>query len=286
MRPLKITPRITSRNSFIDKYLSEISKFKLLTEDEEVQLAEKIRNGDDEAKELLIKSNLRFVVSVAKQHQCRGLGLVDLINEGNLGLIKAAEKFDATKGFKFISYAVWWIRQHIMCAIAENEYAIRVPANKIYEIAKYNKTLRKLEQNLGRTPTNDEIADFEKVDSKKIEKISTIERKCVSLDAPATNHCDSKKVKEILPCSNTEATDKGLVQDSLSVEIKRAFTLLTEREAKVLTMLFGIDMEPCHISIVSKSLNLTGERVRQIKLEALKKLRFSTKSSLLKAFLG
>lgn len=286
MRQLKITQKITNRDSQLDKYLSEIGKFQLIGEEEEATLAKRIKEGDEEAKELLIKANLRFVVSVAKQFQSRGLSLVDLINEGNLGLIKAAEKFDETKGFKFISYAVWWIRQHIYNAIADNERIVRLPANKLHQVARFNKAISALEQDLGRTPTNDEIAHFEKLDLHQVENLYLLSGRSISIDAPISNDKDKGEVKDILPNSDTPDTDTKLIQDSLSIEIKRALTILSEREAQILIMLFGIEMEPCSVSYVAKSMKLTGERVRQLKLEALKKLRFSTKSSLLKAFLG
>lgn len=286
MRQLKINKSITKRDSVsFDKYLMEISKEELITPDEEVKLAQRIRQGDREAHSRLVKANLRFVVSVAKQYQNKGLSLLDLINEGNLGLIKAADRFDETRGFKFISYAVWWIRQSIIQAIAENSRVVRLPLNKIGRISKLHKVFDKLEQEFQRNPTVEEIAnelDLSKDDVEHILKISTWS---ISFDAPFKENEESSLI-DVIKNPNSLNADHELIQQSLFIEISRVLDTLTERESNIIRMFFGINRQAISLEEISENIGLTRERVRQIKEKSLRKLRRTSNSKLLKNFLG
>jgi len=287
MRQLKITNSITNRDSLsLDKYLAEISKYELISAEEEVELAQRIQVGDEEAKQKLTRANLRFVISVAKQYQNQGISLPDLINEGNCGLVKAAEKFDHTKGFKFISYAVWWIRQSILMAINEKSRMVRIPSNKVLSLAKYKKVAADLEQKHHRTATDSEIAEKIEMDVTELSSVRAISEKHVSFDAPVVDDENGRTLQEVVVDKGAEETDKKLINESLRDEIDRAFSFLTDREAEILKKYFGIREEERSIEYLSEYFNLTRERIRQIKDIALRKLRYSSKSSLLKAFLG
>lgn len=290
MRQLKITKQITGKDSFsIEKYLHEIGKFEVLSPEEEVALAKKIREGDEEAKDLLVKSNLRFVVSVAKQYQNYGLSLEDLINEGNLGLIKAAGCFDETKGFKFISYAVWWIRQTILQAIAENARLIRLPLNKISGITKVNKCYFRLEQELQREPTPEEIAEIMNITPEEVRDSLKIASKPLSMDAPLNTGDDSTiNMYDVFIPSDSVLPDvvKEMEAASLRTEIDRSLTILPEREAAVLRMYYGLGGYPAmSLDEIASSLGLTSERVRQVKAKAIRKLKASYRNKRLKNFL-
>lgn len=286
MRQLKISKSITNRESAsLDKYLQEIGHEELLSVDEEVELAQKIRKGDRRALERLTRANLRFVVSVAKQYQNQGLSLPDLINEGNVGLIKAAEKFDETRGFKFISYAVWWIRQSILQAIAEQSRIVRLPLNQVGSVNKINRELNKFEQEHERRPSVDEIADRINLPEDKIEEAMKVNNRHVSLDAPFVDGEDNSLL-DVLADNDMPMADKALVQESLRKEIDRAIELLNDREQKVVRAFFGIGSPEMTLEEIGEKYNLTRERVRQIKEKAIRRLRHNTKNKLLKTYLG
>lgn len=286
MRQLKITHSITNRDiKSLDKYLQDICSEELLTPEQEVQLAQRIKQGDQAALERLTKANLRFVVSVAKQYQNQGLSLPDLINEGNVGLIKAAKRFDETRGFKFISYAVWWIRQSILQAIAENSRIVRLPSNQLGALNKLKKEIAKLEQQLERPPSEEELADILDIPEDKIKAIMGISGRHVSIDAPLASDEDVNFV-DVLPNEDTPPTDDRLMQESLSQEIERSLSTLTEFEREVIKMYFGIGLpHPLSLDEIAMKFNLTRERVRQIKEKGIKRLKTSSKSKHLKAYL-
>lgn len=286
MRQLKITKSITNRESAsLDKYLQEIGHEELVTVEEEVELAQRIRKGDRHALEKLTKANLRFVVSVAKQYQNQGLSLPDLINEGNMGLIKAAEKFDETRGFKFISYAVWWIRQSILQAIAEQSRIVRLPLNQVGSVNKINRMLNKFEQENERRPSIDEIADSVDLPEDKIEDALKVNTRHVSVDAPFVDGDDNSLI-DILPNSDAPMADKALVMESLREEISRALRTLNERERNIIECFFGINNPEMTLEEIGDKFGLTRERVRQIKEKAIRHLRHNTKNRVLKAYLG
>lgn len=286
MRQLKISKSITNRESAsLDKYLQEIGHEELLSVDEEVELAQKIKKGDRRALERLTRANLRFVVSVAKQYQNQGLSLPDLINEGNVGLIKAAEKFDETRGFKFISYAVWWIRQSILQAIAEQSRIVRLPLNQVGSVNKINRELNKFEQEHERRPSVDEIADRIDLPEDKIEEAMKVNNRHVSMDAPFVDGEDNSLL-DVLADNDMPMADKALVQESLRKEIDRAIELLNDREQKVVRAFFGIGSPEMTLEEIGEKYNLTRERVRQIKEKAIRRLRYNTKNKLLKTYLG
>ena len=286
MRQLKISKTITNRESAsLDKYLQEIGHEELLTTDQEVELAQRIRKGDKRALERLTKANLRFVVSVAKQYQNQGLSLPDLINEGNVGLIKAAEKFDETRGFKFISYAVWWIRQSILQAIAEQSRLVRLPLNQVGSVNKITRELNKFEQEHERKPSVDEIAERVDLPEDKIADAMKANSRHVSMDAPIADGEDSSMIDFL--AGDSSNTDKELAIESLKAEVSRILKLLTDKEQKVLRAFFGIDGSPeMTLDEIGEKYNLTRERVRQIKEKALRRLRHNTKNKLLKSYLG
>ena len=288
MRQLKITKSITNRESqSLEKYLQEIGKVDLLTPEEEVDLAKKIKAGDQEALEKLTKANLRFVVSVAKQYQNQGLSLSDLINEGNLGLIKAAQRFDETRGFKFISYAVWWIRQSILQALAEQSRIVRLPLNKVGSLNKINRAFSELEQEFEREPSSDELADLLEISSDEVETTLGVAARHVSMDAPFVDGEDNSLL-DVLENSGTPGTDTKLeYAESLRREIERSLNTLTERQCDVIKLYFGIGIEhPMSLEDIGERFGLTRERVRQIKDKAINKLRSASRSKLLKNYLG
>lgn len=286
MRQLKISNSFTNRESAsLDKYLQEIGHEELLSVDEEVELAQKIKKGDRQALERLTRANLRFVVSVAKQYQNQGLSLPDLINEGNVGLIKAAEKFDETRGFKFISYAVWWIRQSILQAIAEQSRIVRLPLNQVGSVNKINRELNKFEQEHERRPSVNEIADRIDLPEEKVEEAMKANNRHVSMDAPFVDGEDNSLL-DVLADNNMPMADKALVQESLRKEIDRAIDLLNDREQKVVRAFFGIGSPEMTLEEIGDKYNLTRERVRQIKEKAIRRLRHNTKNKLLKTYLG
>ncbi len=286
MRQLKITKSITNRESAsLDKYLQEISHEELISVEEEVELAQRIRKGDRKALEKLAKANLRFVVSVAKQYQNQGLSLPDLINEGNLGLIKAAEKFDETRGFKFISYAVWWIRQSILQAIAEQSRIVRLPLNQVGSVNKINKILNRFEQENERRPSVDEIADKIDLPEDKIADVLKVPGKQVSVDAPFSDGEESSLL-DVLPNANAPMADNELVKESLRNEIDRALQTLNDRERNIIEAFYGINQPEMTLEEIGDKFGLTRERVRQIKEKAIRRLRQNTKSKLLKTYLG
>ena len=286
MRQLKISKSFTNRESAsLDKYLQEIGHEELLSVEEEVELAQKIKKGDRRALERLTRANLRFVVSVAKQYQNQGLSLPDLINEGNVGLIKAAEKFDETRGFKFISYAVWWIRQSILQAIAEQSRIVRLPLNQVGSVNKIYRELNKFEQEHERRPSVDEIADRIDLPEDKIEEAMKANNRHVSMDAPFVDGEDNSLL-DVLADNNMPMADKALVQESLRKEIDRAIELLNDREQKVVRAFFGIGSPEMTLEEIGDKYNLTRERVRQIKEKAIRRLRHNTKNKLLKTYLG
>ncbi len=288
MRHLKIAKQITNRDSpSLELYLHEISKIRLISIEDEVELARKIKNGDRKALELLITANLRFVVSVAKQYQNQGLTLSDLINEGNLGLIKAAERYDETRGFKFISYAVWWIRQSILQAVAEHSRIVRLPLNKIGSITKINNTFTKLEQDYQREPVPEEIAGMLKFQLKVVEEALQTVNFHISTDAPQHESDDEITLYDSLINNDSPSPDLSLLKNSLKIEINRVFTILDDREAEILRYYFGLIGEhPLSIDEIATELKLTRERVRQLKEKALKKLKNDHKNRQLRSYLG
>ncbi|HYH55058.1 RNA polymerase primary sigma factor [Anseongella ginsenosidimutans] len=287
MRQLKITQSITNRESqSLDKYLHEIGKVDLISAEEEVILAQKIRQGDQAALERLTKTNLRFVVSVAKQYQNQGLTLGDLINEGNLGLIKAAKRFDETKGFKFISYAVWWIRQSILQAIAEQSRIVRLPLNQVGSLSKIGKAYSRLEQEFEREPSPDELAEILETTVDKVSDTLSNSGRHVSMDAPFVQG-EENTLLDVLENTDTPNTDSILIGESLSEEIRRALSTLTEREREIITLFFGLgSQQPLSLEEIGEQFNLTRERVRQIKDKALQRLRHTSRSKILKSYLG
>jgi RNA polymerase primary sigma factor len=287
MRQLKISKQITNRESqSLDKYLQEIGKVDLLTADEEVVLAKKIREGDQLALEKLTKANLRFVVSVAKQYQNQGLSLGDLINEGNLGLIKAAQRFDETRGFKFISYAVWWIRQSILQALAEQSRIVRLPLNRVGSLNKISKTFSELEQKFEREPSPEELAEVLEVSASEVVDTMKISGRHVSMDAPFVQG-EENSLLDVLENDGDEKPDDGLMNDSLRKEVQRALSTLTSREADVITLYFGLNGEHAMtLEEIGEKFNLTRERVRQIKEKAIRRLRHTSRSKTLKPYLG
>ncbi|HSJ68560.1 MAG TPA: sigma-70 family RNA polymerase sigma factor [Anditalea sp.] len=287
MRQLKISKQITNRESqSLDKYLQEIGKVDLLTADEEVVLAKRIREGDQLALEKLTKANLRFVVSVAKQYQNQGLSLGDLINEGNLGLIKAAQRFDETRGFKFISYAVWWIRQSILQALAEQSRIVRLPLNRVGSLNKISKTFSELEQKFEREPSPEELAEVLEVTAGEVVDTMKISGRHVSMDAPFVQG-EENSLLDVLENDGEEKPDDGLMNDSLRKEVQRALSTLTQREADVITLYFGLNGEHAMtLEEIGEKFNLTRERVRQIKEKAIRRLRHTSRSKTLKPYLG
>lgn len=286
MRQLKITKSITNRESAsLDKYLQEIGREDLISVEDEVELAGRIRQGDRAALEKLTKANLRFVVSVAKQYQNQGLSLPDLINEGNLGLIKAAEKFDETRGFKFISYAVWWIRQSILQALAEQARIVRLPLNQVGSINKINKTLQHFEQEHERRPSVEELAEILDMPVEKIAETMKMSGRHISMDAPFVEGEDNSLI-DVMPNEDSPNADRGLINESLTKEIDRALATLTEREAKILRQFFGLGVQEKTLEEIGEELHLTRERVRQIKEKAIKKLKQNSRSHILRTYLG
>jgi len=286
MRQLKITKSITNRESAsLDKYLQEIGREELVSPEEEVELAQRIRKGDQEALEKLTRANLRFVVSVAKQYQNQGLSLPDLINEGNLGLIKAAEKFDETRGFKFISYAVWWIRQSILQALAEQSRIVRLPLNQVGSLNKINKALGKFEQEHERQPSNEELSEMIDIPTDKISDTLRSSGRHVSVDAPFVEGEDNSLL-DVLPNDDSPMADKGLVNESLNTEIERALSTLTEREREIIKSFFGIGCQEMTLEEIGERFGLTRERVRQIKEKAIRRLKTPNRSKILKGYLG
>ncbi len=288
MRQLKISKQITNRESqSLDKYLQEIGKVELLTPDEEVELARRIKQGDQVALEKLTKANLRFVVSVAKQYQNQGLSLGDLINEGNLGLIKAAKRFDETRGFKFISYAVWWIRQSILQALAEQSRIVRLPLNRVGALNKIGKAFSKLEQEFEREPSPEEIAEvLENMSEDEIADTLKISGRHVSVDAPFVQG-EENRLLDVLENDAEPNPDNELINESLSKEVERALSTLTQREAEVIRLYFGIGVEhSLTLEEIGEKFDLTRERVRQIKEKAIRRLRHTSRSKGLKTYLG
>jgi len=286
MRQLKITKSITNRESAsLDKYLQEIGKEELITVEEEVELAQRIKKGDRIALEKLTRANLRFVVSVAKQYQNQGLSLPDLINEGNLGLIKAAEKFDETRGFKFISYAVWWIRQSILQALAEQSRIVRLPLNQVGSLNKINKAFSKFEQENERVPSTEELADVLEIAKEKIADTLRVSGRHVSVDAPFIEGEDNSLLDVLVDYSSPIA-DRALINESLVREIERALATLTERERDIIKLFFGIGVQEMTLEEIGEKFGLTRERVRQIKEKAIRRLRHTSRSKLLKSYLG
>ncbi|MFW6326790.1 MAG: sigma-70 family RNA polymerase sigma factor [Bacteroidota bacterium] len=286
MRQLKITKSITNRESAsLDKYLQEIGKEELITVEEEVELAQRIKKGDQAALEKLTRANLRFVVSVAKQYQNQGLSLPDLINEGNLGLIKAAEKFDETRGFKFISYAVWWIRQSILQALAEQSRIVRLPLNQVGSLNKINKAYSKFEQEHERKPSPEELADSLELPADKVADTLRVSGRHVSVDAPFVDGEDNSLL-DVLINNDSPNADRSLIQESLAREIHRALATLTEREADIIRLFFGIGCQEMTLEEIGERFGLTRERVRQIKEKAIRRLRHTSRSKLLKTYLG
>ena len=288
MRQLKITKQVTNRETAsLDKYLSEIGKVQLITPEDEARLARKIRTGDHSALEQLTKANLRFVVSVAKQYQNQGLTLGDLINEGNLGLIKAAQRFDETRGFKFISYAVWWIRQSILQALAEQSRIVRLPLNKIGYINKINRAFNQLEQDFEREPTNEEIAIVLEISPDDIRDTMRSSGRHISMDAPIMQGEDGCLL-DLLPGEEERSPETNMMTESLRREIERALTTLTPREADVIRLYFGLEKGTAAMTLeeIGERFDLTRERVRQIKEKAIRRLKHTSRSKILKTYLG
>jgi RNA polymerase primary sigma factor len=286
MRQLKITKSITNRESAsLDKYLQEIGREDLISVEEEVELAQRIKKGDQVALEKLTRANLRFVVSVAKQYQNQGLSLPDLINEGNLGLIKAAEKFDETRGFKFISYAVWWIRQSILQALAEQSRIVRLPLNQVGSLNKINKAYSKFEQEHERKPSPEELADQLELPAEKVADTLRVSGRHISVDAPFVEGEDNSLL-DVLVNNDSPNADKTLINESLAREIERALATLTERESDIIKLFFGIGCQEMTLEEIGERFGLTRERVRQIKEKAIRRLRHTSRSKLLKSYLG
>ena len=286
MRQLKITKSITNRESAsLEKYLQEIGKEEMISAEEEVELAQQIRKGDKKALERLTRANLRFVVSVAKQYQNQGLSLPDLINEGNLGLLKAAERFDETRGFKFISYAVWWSRQSILQAISEQSRIVRLPLNQVGSVNKINREINRFEQENERRPSLEEIAEKIDLPEDKIDEAMNINGHHVSVDAPFAEGEDNSLL-DIMPNSDSPMADKTLVAESLKAEIQNALSVLNERERNVVEASYGINCPELTLEEIGEKFGLTRERVRQIKEKAIRKLRMCTKNKILKTYLG
>lgn len=286
MRQLKITKAITNReNASLDKYLQEIGHEELISAEEEVELARRIKTGDRKALEKLTKANLRFVVSVAKQYQNQGLSLPDLINEGNIGVLKAAEKFDETRGFKFISYAVWWIRQSILQAIAEQGRVVRLPLNQVGSVNRINKVLSKFEQENERRPSVDEIADKTDLPHEKIEDVLKVNTRQVSVDAPMADG-DGTSMIDFMQSDSDSSTDEELLKESLRAEIASALSVLNDRERNVIEAFYGINQPECTMEEIGKKYGLTRERVRQIREKAIRRLKQNTQNKMLKAYLG
>ncbi|PKP51851.1 MAG: RNA polymerase subunit sigma [Bacteroidetes bacterium HGW-Bacteroidetes-1] len=287
MRQLKITKQVTNRETAsLDKYLQEIGKVELITAEEEVHLAQRIKQGDRAALEKLTKANLRFVVSVSKQYQNQGLSLPDLINEGNLGLIKAAQRFDETRGFKFISYAVWWIRQSILQALAEQSRIVRLPLNKIGSINKINKAYAKLEQEFEREPNAEEIADVLEVTENEVKESMKNAGRHVSMDAPLIQD-EENNMYDVLRSEEAITPETELLYESLRKEIDRAISTLTPRESDVIKLYFGLNgSHPMTLEEIGEKFDLTRERVRQIKEKAIRRLKHTSRSKILKSYLG
>lgn len=287
MRQLKITKQVTNREELsLDKYLHEIGKVELITAEKEAELARKVKQGDRQAFEMMVKANLRFVVSVAKQYQNQGLALPDLINEGNLGLIKAVQRFDETRGFKFISYAVWWIRQAILQALAEQSRIVRLPLNKIGLIGKVNKTFNSLEQEYQREPTIDELSEIIKASPDKVVEALKVSGHHVSMDAPLRSD-EENNLYDVMYSPDQDSPDQGLMDDSLKLEIEHSLAMLSERESEVLRYCFGLNGCRQHtLDEISEVMGLTRERVRQIKEKAIKRLKMGFRNKRLKPFLG
>ncbi|MCD6332890.1 MAG: RNA polymerase sigma factor RpoD/SigA [Bacteroidales bacterium] len=287
MRQLKIIKQVTNRDlASLDKYLQEIGREEMIDPNTEVNLARKIREGDEEAKKKLILANLRFVVSVSKQYQNQGLTLPDLINEGNIGLIKAAERFDETKGFKFISYAVWWIRQSILQALAEQSRMVRLPLNKIGYINKINRSISKLEQTLGRTPSDEEIANDLDIEPENLQQYLNQNSRHLSMDAPLTQEDDSS-LYDTLFNENATNPEEGLLRESLRTEIERTLKHLNSREADILRLFYGLNGNSPHsLEEIAMKFNLTRERVRQIREKAIQKMKNASRNRLLRKYLG
>ncbi len=284
MRQLKISTSITTRSETLDKYLQDISRQPMISLNEEVELAQRIRQGDRAALEKLTLANLRFVVSVAKQYQNQGMSLTDLINEGNIGLLKAAEKFDETRGFKFISYAVWWIRQSILQALAEQSRNIRLPLNQVGLLNKISKESALFEQQHERRPTSEELSDILDIPAEKIDEALSHSGSPLSVDAPFEEG-ESNSLLDVLPSGDTPTTDKALMNESLATEIDRALSTLSKREKEILQMLFGIGYQEMTLEEIGDHFGLTRERVRQVKEKALRRLRNTSRSTLLKTYL-
>jgi RNA polymerase primary sigma factor len=288
MRQLKIAKQVTNRETAsLDKYLQDISKVEMVTAADEVVLAQRIKGGDLEALNKLVKANLRFVVSVAKQYQNQGLTLPDLINEGNLGLIKAAQRFDETRGFKFISYAVWWIRQSILQALAEQARIVRLPLNKIGTINRINKTFSSLEQKYGRPPTVEEIAEELDVSINEVKQSLENHGRHISMDAPLNDDDDSGSMYDVYSTDESNKPDRALMKESLRQEIDRSLCTLTVREADVIKLYFGLDGQHQHtLEEIGERFDLTRERVRQIKEKSIRRLKHTSRSKILKSYLG
>lgn len=288
MRQLKITKSITNRESqSLEKYLQEIGKVELISAEDEVKLAERIRNGDQAALEKLTKANLRFVVSVAKQYQNQGLTLPDLINEGNLGLIKAAQRFDETRGFKFISYAVWWIRQSILQALAEQSRIVRLPLNKVGLTNRISKAFSQLEQEFEREPTPEELATFLNIETEEVAATLGVAARHVSVDQPLAEGEEGTLIDVLENYDSPRADSQMVVNDSLKTEIERSLSMLTDRQREVIEYFFGIGIDqPMSLEDIGEKFSLTRERVRQIKDKAISRLRSASRSDLLKSFLG
>ena len=289
MRQLKISKSITNRSSeALDKYLVEIGREPMVSIDEEIELAQKIRKGGREgerAKDKLVKANLRFVVSVAKQYQHQGLSLTDLIDEGNIGLVKAAEKFDETRGFKFISYAVWWIRQSILQAIAEQSRIVRLPLNQVGSLNKINKAFARFEQEHERVPSPEELAQELELPREKVTDTLRVAGRHISVDAPFADGEDNSLL-DVLVNPDSPNADRGLINESLATEVDRALETLTERERDIIRYFFGIGCSEMTLEEIGEKFDLTRERVRQIKEKAIRRLRHSSRSKLLKSYLG
>jgi len=287
MKQLKITKQVTNRDSkSLEKYLQEVSRIPLITSDEEVELAQLIKKGDQDALNTLVNANLRFVVSVAKQYQNQGIKLIDLINEGNLGLVKAAKRFDETRGFKFISYAVWWIRQSILHALAEQSRTIRLPLNKIGTISKINKAVSRLEQAYERLPSSEEIANELDTSTSTVQQTMKASTRSLSMDAPLRDG-ETSSLYDLVGSKSATNPDKKLIQESLQKEIGRVLNTLPEKQAAILQMYYGLNQrQPMSLSEIGDRLQLSKERVRQVKEKALRKLKHKERSNTLRAYLG